>query len=171
MSDSKDEPVIYDPQFWKERADFAVEKGEIHWSILHAPERQFLEHAKGSKEFLANHIHIEDSVLDIGCGYGRFFDVFPEHKGPYLGIDISPDLIYHARKLHPTKQFEVADIRSFSHEPVDWVVAIGIKNMICNYVSEESWNEIEIKYRKLAVKGLIIIFIPLSQPPYVLTPL
>lgn len=50
------------------------------------------------------------SVVDIGCGSGRLASCLAEtHAGPYLGTDIVPELLEHARNL-VTKQdwrFEV----------------------------------------------------------------
>jgi SAM-dependent methyltransferase len=51
------------------------------------------------------------SVVDVGCGMGRL--------APYLaakglcpsGIDLSPEMIWVARRNHPGVSFEVADVR------------------------------------------------------------
>lgn len=58
------------------------------------------------------------SVLDIGCGNGRFLEEI--HHSPftihqYLGIDSSRGMIEEARRLHPEYQFEVGDMRSIRH--------------------------------------------------------
>ncbi|SVE36920.1 uncharacterized protein METZ01_LOCUS489774, partial [marine metagenome] len=40
------------------------------------------------------------SVVDIGCGSGRLASCLAEiHEGPYLGTDIVPELLEHARTL------------------------------------------------------------------------
>lgn len=62
------------------------------------------------------------SVLDIGCGNGRFLEEI-QSSGfkvqEYLGIDSSKWMIAEARKLHPDFQFEVCSMESlFSHPAI-----------------------------------------------------
>ncbi len=50
------------------------------------------------------------SVLDIGCGNGRFLEHMMHHElhiMNYLGIDNSRGMIEEARKLHGEYSFEV----------------------------------------------------------------
>ncbi len=53
----------------------------------------------------------EDSLLDLGCGQGILERYIPRDT-KYLGIDLSKDLIQHAKnqKRNPEHKFEVADI-------------------------------------------------------------
>ncbi|MDD2891593.1 MAG: class I SAM-dependent methyltransferase [Candidatus Gracilibacteria bacterium] len=52
------------------------------------------------------------SILDIGCGNGRFLDTLKTSGFPYsyLGIDESSGMINEARKLHPQQDFKVLDM-------------------------------------------------------------
>lgn len=52
------------------------------------------------------------SVLDIGCGNGRFLEQWMswDERIEYLGIDSSEWMIIEARKLHPEYRFEVIDM-------------------------------------------------------------
>ena len=71
------------------------------------------------------------SVLDVGCGFGDFYD-FLKGKGinmRYNGYDISAKLIEIARQKHPEGAFEVKDIlEEEDHEKFDYVVSSGILN-------------------------------------------
>jgi len=71
------------------------------------------------------------SVLDVGCGFGDFYD-FLKGKGlnvRYTGYDISDKLIEIAQQKHPEATFEVKDIlEEESHEKFDYVVSSGILN-------------------------------------------
>ena len=54
-----------------------------------------------------------DSVIDLGCGNGRWAKAFKDKK--YLGIDISPKLIEIARKKFPDFEFVAGKVED--HEP------------------------------------------------------
>jgi SAM-dependent methyltransferase len=64
-----------------------------------------------------------DSVVDVGCGYGDFFDFLRSKgwHGNYLGIDINPDLIEEGRRLYPDAELGVIDIQATPLDRVwDW---------------------------------------------------
>lgn len=49
-------------------------------------------------KFLKEYVNSGDSVLDIGCGNGRFSDLFKNEDIDYTGIDFSKQLIEIAKK-------------------------------------------------------------------------
>lgn len=53
------------------------------------------------------------SILDVGCGNGRFIDSLESSEPPcsYLGIDASTGMIEEAKKLHPNNTFQVLDMK------------------------------------------------------------
>ncbi len=56
-------------------------------------------------------------ALDVGCGSsGRFINELQEHGFQVDGIDISEEMIRHARELHPESEFAVADISQWKTE-------------------------------------------------------
>jgi len=71
------------------------------------------------------------SVLDIGCGFGDFFD-FLKQKGmkvEYTGYDISSRLIKIAEKKYPRAIFKVKDISEEEvNKKFDYVISSGIFN-------------------------------------------
>jgi 2-polyprenyl-3-methyl-5-hydroxy-6-metoxy-1,4-benzoquinol methylase len=71
------------------------------------------------------------SVLDIGCGFGDFYD-FLETKGintQYTGYDISTKFIKIAQKRHPALSFAVKDIlEEKTSKKFDYVVSSGVVN-------------------------------------------
>lgn len=87
---------------------------------------------KRFKVILQGGITSEDSVLDVGCGYGDFSLMFGEN---YLGIDLRQEAIDGARKKYPARKFEIGDIDRIG-EQYDWVVASGI---FC--FQEDKWEE------------------------------
>ena len=48
-----------------------------------------------------------DSVVEIGCGYGRLAPAFPAEK--YLGIDINAEAVETARQKYPSYEFKMVD--------------------------------------------------------------
>lgn len=70
----------------------------------------------GSKHFLG--ILINDyvkpkqgqKILELGCGAGNVYDVFPEKNLCYIGIDYSKNYISHAKKKFPEQSFICADV-------------------------------------------------------------
>jgi tRNA (uracil-5-)-methyltransferase TRM9 len=77
---------------------------------------------------IKNHGYI--SVLDIGCGNGRFLDSgewdIDNSKLQYLGIDSSKGMIEEARRLHPEYEFDVCDMLELTnyHLPIPHYEAI-----------------------------------------------
>ncbi|RZT86302.1 methyltransferase family protein [Pseudonocardia sediminis] len=47
-------------------------------------------------------------VLDVGCGPGTVTSYLVEHGVDATGVDLSPRMIEHARRLHPHCRFDVA---------------------------------------------------------------
>lgn len=66
-----------------------------------------------------------DSIVDVGCGYGDFYDFMRKRgwRGGYLGIDINPQLIEEGKRLYPDAELRVFDIQKAPlNEIWDWCV-------------------------------------------------
>ncbi|MFC1646569.1 methyltransferase domain-containing protein [Candidatus Omnitrophota bacterium] len=78
-------------------------------------------------------------ILDIGCGFGDFYDYLISHDMSikYSGYDIAPKIIEAAKIKHPNLKLEVKDIlKDEIREKFDYVFESGIfnkrvKNNIC----------------------------------------
>ncbi len=77
-------------------------------------------------------IESDDSVLDVGCGFGDFKSWSEAQDCPldYTGIDLSPDLLTEARKRHQDGSFFDGDLfdMDFTDQSFDWVVLSGALN-------------------------------------------
>ncbi|GEM_PF-2984564 len=64
-------------------------------------------------------------VLDVGCGYGWYSELFPKN---YTGIDIDEEKINNARKQHPNVRFEIMSAANlaFSEESFDLSFSIAV---------------------------------------------
>lgn len=49
-------------------------------------------------------------ILELGCGAGNVYAVFPEKNLRYLGVDNSENYIHHAKKKFPEQSFICADV-------------------------------------------------------------
>ena len=75
-----------------------------------------------------------ETVLDVGCGNGRAYDVFKPKKVRYAGIDVSEKLIAKARERWQGSEarFEVGDLLNLPVEDgrFDAVVAVAVLHHI-----------------------------------------
>lgn len=71
----------------------------------------------------------DDSLLDIGCGYGdlRSFLQSKGWRGKYTGIDINPELVAEGRRRYPDAVLLVQDIQKENpREVFDWCASFGV---------------------------------------------
>jgi ubiquinone/menaquinone biosynthesis C-methylase UbiE len=106
------------PAAWTNRAVLADSSWEAALWSRRGQEARF--------DAVVRHLDLQpgDSLLDFGCGTGRFVDWLPAGVS-YLGYDTSRGMVERARREYPGWEFttEFPD-RSFTH-----VCAIGIWNL------------------------------------------
>lgn len=111
------------------------------------------------------------SVLDVGCGFGemaRF--LYRRYKDVnYKGVDIVPEFVENARKIHPYYTFEERDFFvNPGQEMFDIVIASGTLN--------SNLGEENMAFRKKAIKTMffhtkkICVFNMLGGHPKTQTP-
>ncbi|MDD4761557.1 MAG: class I SAM-dependent methyltransferase [Candidatus Pacebacteria bacterium] len=69
------------------------------------------------------------SILDVGCGFGSLLKIAKHQKISldYTGLDIVPEMITAAKKIHPSAKFFNNDIFALSdRHRFDYVVANGL---------------------------------------------
>jgi SAM-dependent methyltransferase len=95
-------------------------------------------------------------VLDVGCGYGGLLDYVKSRRivVDYIGIDLVPEMIEHARERHPDALFTVGDILS-SNDPLD--VDYAICNGILTLKLESSILDMDRFARRLICKMFSIV--------------
>ena len=82
-------------------------------------------------EFIKKLVRSGDSVLDLGCGNGRFYQYLHDKKIKYLGVDVSKKLISKAKKLNPAALFKAVDILNFkSQEKYDLILMVAVLHHI-----------------------------------------
>jgi SAM-dependent methyltransferase len=108
-------------------------------------------------------------LVDVGCGSGRLAKPVSEYlKGRYLGIDLVPDLVAHAKKLvgRPDWRFEVI-------EHIEIPEADGMADMVCFFsvlthlLHEQGYWYLEEAKRVLKPGGRIVFsFLEFTEPAH-----
>lgn len=99
-------------------------------------------------------IKTNDSVLDVGCGYGDFSLYAGEE---YYGIDIRKEAIETAKKKYKFEKFFQGDIFG-TIQNFDWVVASGIFCFPQDNWEEYVYNTLSKMYEKCN-KGVAVNFL------------
>jgi len=103
------------------------------------------------------------SVLDVGCGTGRFVEFFSQRGGKVTGADTSENMLAKARKKSPMANFVKADIFSLPFE--DKTFDIVICSQVLTHLHNYKKPLIEMK-RVLKDDGIIIIDVRNILWPY-----
>jgi SAM-dependent methyltransferase len=102
-----------------------------------------------------------DTVLDICCGMGNFFNHLPNLYNAY-GFDIEPNSIKVARHLYPEANIEVTDIRRWEPEQrFDTVIGNPPFNLDWNGKLSQYYY-CNKAYKALNPAGLLILIVPCS---------
>lgn len=154
---------VTNPDYWRDRMYGAFASGERHRLMFNGSLDQFNEIEERQKKALRAISH-RQSILDVGCGYGRLPDLLRVQgwKGRYVGYDVSPDLIEVARKWWSNPEFyefHVADLAIAPPTPsfrADWAVALWLKTMLINNMMIEKWERIEA-WMRLHAKNVLVV--------------
>lgn len=150
---------IFDPVYWQRRMLKATEQ---HHAVFRCPKVKWDAIAEKHKSILAKHINPTDSVLDVGCGWGRLLELMPEDWcGDYTGIDLSPDFLRKARATYPKRDFRLMDARDLSSLykeglEFDWAILVSIRPMIINYKGIDEWQVVEYNINLLTDRTLFL---------------
>lgn len=110
------------------------------------------------RRLLEKHVRAKpgDKVIDIGCGSAPTLQWLPEVE--YIGLDINPDYIAHARRTYGSRgTFIVGDPRSVLDDSrftdADIVMAVGVLHHLDD---EETEQCIQFAYNALKIDGRLI---------------
>ena len=134
---------IFNPEFWRERiAEAKFPHQAIYKCNLSTWNRLQILHRK----ILNRRVQDSDSILDVGCGFGRLLDIMPKSwEGDYLGIDLSPEFIDKAKATYPKNEFRVINVFSDPLESLgkfDLAIVASFKYMTIRELGVETWEQI-----------------------------
>jgi SAM-dependent methyltransferase len=105
-------------------------------------------------------------LIDVGCGSGRLAKPLSAHLKDYLGVDLVPDLVAHARKIanRPEWRFQVID-------HIEIPEADGAADMVCFFsvmthlLHEQTYWYLEECRRVLKPGGKVVFsFLEYGEP-------
>lgn len=62
-------------------------------------------------------------ILEVGCGPGQVAAYLASRGADVAGLDLSPEMIAEARRLHPKLSFEIGDMFALPHRGLAGIVA------------------------------------------------
>lgn len=102
------------------------------------------------------------SILDLGCGTGVHSTALTSYE--YVGIDLQPWLVEHARAAYPHGLFAVGDITRYrSQHPFDVLLSLG--NTLAYLHTEEQLDDASATFAANAAPGALVVVHTLVSPP------
>lgn len=102
-----------------------------------------------------------DTVLDLGCGFGDYYEYLKEIglEVDYAGYDINPNLISEAKKRFPGVIFETKDIINEEFPEFDYIISSSCFNLpLQNESNYEFVEQLFERCYKNSRKGVAIDF-------------
>lgn len=123
-------------------------------TMFYATEKQHRRKLLQFSSIIKSTLSADDTILDIGCGYGKLLEFLPPCK--YVGIDLIPEFVEYARRKYPGVSFLNTDLREY-RSAYDWGVLLGVVNGIPNpeELIELAWMNCN--------KGLLVDFIDVRK--------
>ncbi|RXF74453.1 class I SAM-dependent methyltransferase [Hansschlegelia zhihuaiae] len=97
-----------------------------------------------------------DSVLDVGCGYGRVSGCFTSRKIRYLGVDVSPEAISQARDRNPDAEFVIGDLATWTAPRLFDIVSVLY--VFVHFVDDSAWRNMVIRALSWVAPGGALLF-------------
>jgi SAM-dependent methyltransferase len=92
---------VSEPGVWRERAGYRDLRSVIDPADVNGNKNRYIDLLQKLALGRSFAIGPRDTVLDFGCGIGRFTDWLEKRGGAIIGIDSDSEMIAVARELHP----------------------------------------------------------------------
>lgn len=117
----------------KEYAEYLFKKTTDNYNLIAEDFSRTREGPWEEIKFLFdNYLMPREKILDLGCGNGRYYDLFKEKNIDYFGVDSSNSLIRIAKNKYPEAKFKVGDAfkLSFPDNFFDKIYSIAVLHHI-----------------------------------------
>ena len=103
---------------------------------------------------VSSEINFRDkSVMDIGCGFGDYYSFLQKSKvdlEKYLGVDINPDLITEAKKIHQNdRKVSLEVLNVLENNVKEPITNIGVMLGVLNLNLKEDFDNYEYSFRAI----------------------
>lgn len=90
-------------------------------------------------------------VLDVGCGPGHVGRFLADRGREVTGIDLSPAMIEHARRLSPEMSFEVGDMRRLAHDDDSIAGIVAFYSLI--HIARAEVPAVLLEFKRVLMRG------------------
>ncbi|MFD5116841.1 class I SAM-dependent methyltransferase [Streptomyces sp. NPDC058220] len=97
-----------------------------------------------------------ETVVEAGCGPGRFAQALAAHGFPVIGVDISPEVIAIAERRHPGPDYRVMDMADLAPGSADALVNVYSSFGYCE-TAEEDTAVLRTWWRALRPGGRLLL--------------
>ncbi len=104
-------------------------------------------------------------VLDVGCGTGGYCRALTESGRICLGVDLDPDMISEAGRLHPEGDFRVLGMENIDSLPTGNFDAIMCIGNVLPHLPADSLSAFLLDIKRLLVPGGVWIFQTVNFDP------
>lgn len=142
----------------KEYAEYLLRKTKEDYNLIAEDFSRTREHVpEDRKSLLLQYIFPGDKILDLGCGNGRFFEIFENLRISYFGVDNSEKMIKMAKNKYPKGNFETASALKLPF-PINYFDKI-FSFAVFHHIPSEDFRLQFLKEAKrvLKPKGILIL--------------
>lgn len=116
--------------YWKNKFEESVNNSEEHSRSLWTKDG-YLERKNNFIRLYEKYCNSFDTVLDIGCGPGNYFDIYRSKKLQITGLDFSEQQLNRARDAYPEAELFLGTIDAIDkNKKFDLIVSIGVTQYV-----------------------------------------
>lgn len=142
----------------KEYAEYILKKTKENYNLTAEEFSRTRQQPWPELEFLfSNYLKDGESILDLGCGNGRYYEFFENRNIKYIGVDNSEKLIEIAKNKYDKDNFILADSLNlpFVDNSFNKIYSIAVLH---HFPSKEIRNQFLVECRRvLKPDGLLVL--------------
>lgn len=141
----------------KEYAEYLISKTKEDYNLISEDFSRTRQNPWEEVSFLfKDYLKENDVVLDLGCGNGRYYNLFKDKKVEYIGTDSSEKLVRIAKEKHADGDFIAADALKlpFKNNYFDKVYSIAVFH---HFPSKEIRKQFLAEAKRILKPGGLLI--------------